>query len=510
MKGARATLCFKLMASFTTLLVMVVGLSLCALYAIQQLGGSLDTVVNSTAKKMEMAAAIDSGVHEMRVHAGLAEISLLNSLIRTVPSNSPAGDLAAGSAPAGAVPEDAGCTMCHTPDRVDTHRDAFAALGNQLSQKCAAMRPLVSSAKERAALDAMESGIATWMQLYGKYLNLAGHKEFSKAHDLMVDQIYPTLPPIIAAADILNGEQLKLLASSRTLAARQVSLGFWEVSFAVALGLLAGLAGLWVVHQVSKALRSSTRHLLEMSRQVASAAEQIAQSNHSLAEGVSQQAASLQETSSAAKEVSSMTQKNADGTRDVSELINAEGHIVEAANQKLEAMLASMREIVVSGEKTSKIVKTIDGIAFQTNLLALNASVEAARAGQAGLGFAVVAQEVRSLAQNSADAARNTAELVAASVDAGNAGRTQLDEVALAIRGITERTLKIKGLMDQVNHTGQEQAHGLAQIAKAMQQMDHLTTNTADNAEQRAAASQELKMQSRAMLDVVAELEAMV
>jgi methyl-accepting chemotaxis protein/methyl-accepting chemotaxis protein-1 (serine sensor receptor) len=318
------------------------------------------------------------------------------------------------------------------------------------------------------------------------------------------------LPKIDAAADALIAEQKKLLAESRTSAGRQVSLSFWEVGLAVALGLLAGVAGLWVVRQVACSLRASTRNLLEMSQQLAAAAGQISQSNQTLAQGVSQQAASIEETSAAISEISSMTKKSASGTGDVAELIHAEADLVADANRKLDDMIASMQEIVVSGGKISNIVKTIDGLAFQTNLLALNASVEAARAGEAGLGFAVVAQEVRALAQRSADAARDTTDLVTASVDAGMSGRAQLDAVVSVIGSITERTLKVQQLIDQVNHTGQEQSQGLAQIAQAMAQMDQATTTTAANAEQRASASEQLSVQSQAMRDVVTGLQAMV
>jgi methyl-accepting chemotaxis protein/methyl-accepting chemotaxis protein-1 (serine sensor receptor) len=495
MNGRRVTLCFKLMGSFAALLVMLAVLSLCALLGIRSLAGSLDTAVNSTAKKMEMAAAIDSGVHEMRVHAALAEISLLSNMIRGVPGSS--GD-------------DAGCSACHTPDRVDANRATFVAIGRRLAQQATTMHTLVHSTVEQKSLDTVQAGIANWELLYGKYLDMAAHQDFSQAHNIMVDQIYPILPKIDEAAEALNAEQLRLLAESRAAAHRQVSLGFWEVSLAVAFGLLVGIAGLWVVRQVAGSLRRSTSQLLEMSQQVASAAGQIAQSNQSLAQGVSQQAASLEETSGAIAEISSMTQKSATGTRDVAQLIHAETALVGEANRKLDDMLASMRQIVVSGGKISNIVKTIDGLAFQTNLLALNASVEAARAGEAGLGFAVVAQEVRTLAQRSADAARDTAELVSASVDAGHTGRTQLDAVAAVIGSITERTLKVKQLIDQVNQTGQEQAQGLAQISGAMAQMDQVTTMTAANAEQRAAASGQLSAQSQAMRDVVASLQTMV
>jgi methyl-accepting chemotaxis protein/methyl-accepting chemotaxis protein-1 (serine sensor receptor) len=201
-----------------------------------------------------------------------------------------------------------------------------------------------------------------------------------------------------------------------------------------------------------------------------------------------------------------MTQKNSLAARDIVTLVEAQAADVAEANAKLDGMLASMCEIVAAGHKTSAIVKTIDGLAFQTNLLALNASVEAARAGQSGLGFAVVAQEVRTLAQSSAQAARDTAQMVSDSVDASNAGRAQLDAVALVIRGITERTNKVKSLMGQVSQTGQDQSMGLRQISEAMEQMDKVTTMTAANAEQRSAASEQLDAQSKAMRDVVTAL----
>jgi methyl-accepting chemotaxis protein len=499
MSRHKRTLRFKLMSSFGGLLALMAVLSVCALYGIRSLGAVLDSTVNVTARKMRMAAEMNSDTRAMRVHAAMAEISLLNSMIRTVPGSSGV-----------ASNEDAGCSSCHTADRVVSHRDAFVALGGKLTREVTAIRPLVETDREKASLDALQAGVQGWSQLYLKYLDLATHNQYNAAHDLMVDQIYPILPKIDEAADALAAAQYLRMSSDSSAAERQVSLGFWQVSMAAFLGLIAGLAGLWIVRRVGATLRASTSQLLEMSGQVAAAASQIAVSNDSLAQGVNQQAASLQETSAATQEINNMTRKNAAGTRNVAELIDAEAGVAEEANRKLDAMLASMREIVAAGVKTSAIVKTIDGLAFQTNLLALNASVEAARAGQAGLGFAVVAQEVRTLAQSSAQAARDTAQLVADSVAAGNAGRSQLDEVALAIRGITERTVKVKELMGEVNHTGEEQAQGLAQIARTMQEMDRVTTMTAANAQQRAAASEQLSTQAGTMRDVITALKETV
>ena len=130
-----------------------------------------------------------------------------------------------------------------------------------------------------------------------------------------------------------------------------------------------------------------------------------------LSKGATEQAASLEETSASMEEMAAMTRANAESTRQATALMVEVSDQVASSDKVLIEMLASMTDIAESSQRVSKIIKTIDEIAFQTNILALNAAVEAARAGDAGMGFAVVAEEVRSLAQRSATAARDTARL---------------------------------------------------------------------------------------------------
>jgi len=298
---------------------------------------------------------------------------------------------------------------------------------------------------------------------------------------------------------------------SATQADTQLGRAIATVSGASLAGFLLGVTIMFfVVRGINKDLTQAITELSEGAEQVAGAAGQVSSSSQSLAQGSSEQAASLEETSASSEEINAMARKNSENSREAAGLVSGSQQNFIHTNQALEQTVGAMSEIHAQSGKISKIIKVIDEIAFQTNILALNAAVEAARAGEAGMGFAVVADEVRNLAQRSAQAARDTAALIEESISKSNDGKVKVDQVAAAIRAITEEFGKVKVLVDEVNQGSQEQTRGIEQVAKAVLQMQQVTQTTAAGAEESAAAAEELNAQSEALKAVVARLSAMV
>lgn len=276
------------------------------------------------------------------------------------------------------------------------------------------------------------------------------------------------------------------------------------------LSLVIGGVVLYIVRDITKTLSESIDELRDGADQVTNAASQVSSASQSLAQGASEQAASLEETSASSEQINSMARKNTDNSRMTAQLLQQSQEKVALANHHLSEMVDSMNDITESSGKISKIIKVIDEIAFQTNILALNAAVEAARAGEAGMGFAVVADEVRSLAQRSAQAAKDTAALIEDSISKSSGGKGKVDQVASAIRAITEDSTRIKVMVDEVSLGSEEQSRGIDQIGKAIAQVEQVTQTSAASAEEAAATAEELSAQSEAMKEVIARLQGMV
>jgi methyl-accepting chemotaxis protein/methyl-accepting chemotaxis protein-1 (serine sensor receptor) len=372
------------------------------------------------------------------------------------------------------------------------------------------MRPLLVKQEAKALVADIAAGVSEWQPHYEDVVRHAAAGHVAEADHIRIDVTRPIYVKLNAAAVRLQAIQGEVLAENKAAvndqnaSSRRIALGL------LALCVVVGFVVIVVVRGITRNVRQAIVQLAEGTEQVASAAVQVSSASQSLAQGASEQAASLEETSSSSEEISSMTRKNAENSRVAAEFTGQVDQRVAAANDTLGHMVTSMTEINTSSEKVSKIIKVIDEIAFQTNILALNAAVEAARAGEAGMGFAVVADEVRNLAQRCAQAAKDTASLIEESMSKSHDGMGKLDQVAEAIRSITESASKVKTLVDEVHLGSQEQARGIEQIAKAISQMEQVTQKNAANAEESASASEELAGQAETMKSVVNQLQTMV
>ena len=289
---------------------------------------------------------------------------------------------------------------------------------------------------------------------------------------------------------------------------KQIERTLWIIS-AITLGMILlalGVSFLFTIRSISNPINSVVRKLSKGAEQVASAAHELSDSSQTLSEGASEQAASLEETSSSLEEISSMTKQNAENASQADSLMKNTNRIVVEAKEAMEKLTTAMDGIAKSSEETSKIIKTIDEIAFQTNLLALNAAVEAARAGEAGTGFAVVADEVRNLAMRAAEAAKDTATLIEQNVVQIGQGAEMVAQTNKTFSEVAQSADKAAQLVGEIALASNEQAQGIEQINRAIEEMDKVVQRSAANAEESASASEQLRAQAEEMKNIVQEL----
>jgi len=294
-----------------------------------------------------------------------------------------------------------------------------------------------------------------------------------------------------------------------SLASFSWALKIFILVFVIAIGLSA-LISLLTARLVSRPLEKVIRGLTEGAEQMSSASGQVSQASQQVAQGAGEQASSIEETSSSLEEIASMTKQNASNAEEANRLMVQVRDQINKGKESMDRLSGAIEEIKKSSDATSKIVKTIDEIAFQTNLLALNAAVEAARAGDAGKGFAVVAEEVRNLARRASEAARNTAALIEGSVKNADQGVDVASETAKALKEVTTSGQKVSDLISEITAASKEQAQGIEQVATAVAQMNQVTQSNAANAEESASAGEELNAQVEQVGCMIEELITVV
>jgi len=268
----------------------------------------------------------------------------------------------------------------------------------------------------------------------------------------------------------------------------------------------------YIARRLGRAIKAqgiTSEQLQQAADNVASAAAHVSDASNHLSQGTNEQAATLEETSASGQQIRALTERTAEHSKTAASLMRDVDQRVGQANKALAQLSETMTEVRTSGERIAKIIKIIDEIAFQTNILALNAAVEAARAGAAGMGFSVVADEVRNLAKRCADAASETTSLIEESVSYSRRGTDRLGDVTSVISAITQSTSQVKNLVEEVSLVGSDQAKGVDQIARALNHLEQITQRTAASAEQNSAAGEQLQAHARSMHEVVEVLDAL-
>lgn len=240
------------------------------------------------------------------------------------------------------------------------------------------------------------------------------------------------------------------------------------------------------------------------SDQVSAGSDQVAAGAQALSQGSTEQASSIQELNATILEVTDDLQKSADKAAEANRLSGEAGQGVVYSNEKMQSLMQAMDKISHSSEEISKIIQTIDAIAFQTNILALNAAVEAARAGEAGSGFAVVAGEVGNLAGRSAEAAKDTEELIKATLEAIDMGRNLTDETAESLNTVMNNAQIVDTRIEEISKEMEQEAYAMEQIAEGINQISTVVETNSATSEESAAASEELASQAELLKNLIA------
>lgn len=257
---------------------------------------------------------------------------------------------------------------------------------------------------------------------------------------------------------------------------------------------------------IARLLDKRLNELSEASKQIRSGSAQIASASTDVADGASRQAAAIEESSSASEEMASQIRLTTENVKELNRLSELTASSMKASHKALKQTAEALKQVVANSESAMKIIKHIDEIAFQTNLLALNAAVEAARAGEAGAGFAVVAEEVRSLAMRAAEASKETQHVIETVVEAVSRVNELSEESLKLFYKMGEDAKKVTDLVKEIRDAAEEQAKGVDQLNQALNELNQVVQDNASRAEELAAVSEELDAQSELLFSQVVSI----
>lgn len=282
------------------------------------------------------------------------------------------------------------------------------------------------------------------------------------------------------------------------------------IIFGVITLIIIILVVLMITNSVLNPLRGIIGSLNQGASQISEVSEKLNEFGTQLSLGNALQASAIEESSATLQESTAMLQQNNANTMYAAQLSEQAKESADKGSVEMREMMDSILEIKKSSDQIVKIIKVIDDIAFQTNILSLNAAIEAARAGEAGLGFAVVAEEVRNLAQRSAQAAKDTTAMIENNIELSGKGVAVARKVQDVLMDIVSQAKKVSELMDEISAASQEQYQGVEQVNSAMSQMESTILQNTANADESAKIAEKLSVQSENLKAVVTKLSLLV
>lgn len=370
----------------------------------------------------------------------------------------------------------------------------------------AVLESLPLNAETKKAIDEAKPQINKYIEDTRKIVEIVGTQGFKQG--------MAELPKFDESFKVLEGkmETLGELIEKDADAAHESGGMFRTINVVISLAgaLFCMIVGYWVATSLVRRMSGFSERIETTGTSLETTSTHLKKASQDLANGATQSAASLQETVASLEELSSMVKLNSENAKSASNLSSESFNASKAGAESVQRLIVSMDAVKSSATKIEEVIQVIDDIAFQTNLLALNASVEAARAGEMGKGFAVVADAVRSLAQRSADSAKDISKMIQESVERIHEGSAVAHQSGELLGKFLSSAQKVLDINNEIAGASQEQARGITLISEAMNKLDQSSQKNAQVAQEVAQTSDQMSQLSEGMQNLVVELQVLV